>query len=130
MPGIEVVSGIQKKFSRAAAKCEKCFAAALLCLVFCVFGAYSSNHGLWGRSRPSRTQAGGKRIPRKRGQGIRKLTPKNVRVHRESALHLALSKEWIFRTSLTAPQIVCFVIRFHPACCILTVQTHKNTIHH
>ena len=49
MPGIEVVSGIQKKFSRAAAKCEKCFAAALLCLVFCGFGAYSSNHSLAGK---------------------------------------------------------------------------------
>ena len=47
----------------------------------------------------------GKRISRKRGQGIRKLTPKNVRVHRESALHLALSKEWISRTSLTAPKL-------------------------
>ena len=39
------------------------------------------------------------------GQGIRKLTPKNVRVHRESALHLALSKEWISRTSLNAPKL-------------------------
>ncbi len=47
----------------------------------------------------------GKRISRKRGQGIQKLTPKNVRIHRESALHLALSKEWIFRTSLTAPKL-------------------------
>ena len=57
------------------------------------------------RLRSFRTQAGWKRISRKRGQGIRKLTPKNVRVHRESALHLALSKEWISRTSLTAPKL-------------------------
>ncbi len=61
--------------------------------------------GLAGSLLSFRTQAGWKRISRKRGQGIRKLTPKNVRVHRESALHLALSKEWISRTSLTAPKL-------------------------
>ena len=63
------------------------------------------NHGLCRRLRSFRTQVGWKRISRKRGQGIRKLTPKNVRVHRESALHLALSKEWISRTSLNAPKL-------------------------
>ena len=97
---------------------------------FLLFKGFVTIHGLAGSLRSFRTQARWRRIPRKRGQGIRKLTPKNVRVHRESALHLALSKEWISRTSLTAPKIVCFVIRFHPACCVLVVQTHKNAIHH